>query len=140
MERYVECFSLQEYSCVALSGIYNSLLILVSHLHNPESHEGFVTACRLMRQTASDFPVARFILQGVRALAWTLKMPLPDAAIPLLKNLGGEKESWRDIPIAFVLPQADAIRELLADDSDGISELGGEMGTLLSKWSALSID
>lgn len=67
-------------------------------------------------------------------------MPIPPIAAQYLENLGTGKEDLRDIPLALALPQADVVRDLLADDASDAQQFGGEMGALLSKWSALSID
>lgn len=140
MKKYVDKFSLSTYSCMVLCGAYNALLTLSSHLYDPKTHMPFMIACVVIHATANDFPMARFILQGVKALCWTLKMPIPSLAAQYLENLGTGKESLRDIPLAFALPQVDAVRELLSDDDSDAQQLSGEMGVLLSRWSALSVD
>ncbi|KAH6647133.1 putative C6 transcription factor [Truncatella angustata] len=140
MKKYVNNFSLNAYSCMVCCGAYNGLLTLSSHLYDRKTHIPFTTACAIIRATARDFPMARFILQAIKALCWTLKMPILPAAMQYLENLGAGKESLRDVPLAFALPQADAVRELLSDDDSDGQQLCSEMGVLLSKWSSLSIE
>ncbi|PHH93301.1 hypothetical protein CDD83_8000 [Cordyceps sp. RAO-2017] len=137
--RYIQQFTLAEYSCMALCGLYNAVLILVESLGDVRKHGTFVDACRMMRLTACDFPMARFILQGILAIAWSLNVAVPARAFPYLQSLDGGKEELRDIPMAFALPQADTIRSLLAEDGEEAGSLV-EMGALLSKWSTLSIE
>lgn len=140
IKAYVQSFSLLDYSCMVLCGIHNGLLTLVSHLHDSKTHEPFVAACIIMHATSEDFPMARLILQGNKALCWTLSKLIPPAALPYLEFNAEAKESLRDIPLAFALPQVGAVRGLLFDEDADTQNLGTEMGMLLSKWSALSTD
>jgi hypothetical protein len=141
--RWIQQYTLEEYSCMTLCGIYNAALILVGFLGDgdPRVHATFVQVCMMMRQTASDFPMARFILQGLLALAWSLDVAVPARALPYLQGLGSGKEELRDLPLAFAHPQTEAIRHLLGGEDGGADTKAlAEMGTLLSKWSAMCID
>lgn len=57
--------------------------------------------------------MSRFILQGIEAFAWSLKVRLPPQASPFFDNLGAGKEELLDIPLAFSLPHVDSVRKLL---------------------------
>lgn len=139
VEKYIEHFSLSEYSCMVVCGIYTAVMTLVSHLEDDTTHGVFSQACRMLRRMARDHRMASFVLQGVKALAWSLELPLPALAQPFLEDFGSGKEELRDIPLAFALPQAAAVRKIFSgvaeDDLEGI-----ELGDLLSRWSTLSID
>lgn len=83
--------------------------------------------------------MAGFILQGISALAWALKMRVPSKAESFIKKVKPEAEELRDILIAFALPQVEAVRALFVDDKADSGPLAVEMVSLLSKWSALYI-
>ena len=124
---------------MTLCGLYNAILILVESLGDVQVHDAFTEACMMIRKTAYDFPMAKFILQGVLALAWSLNVAVPARAVPCFQNLGAGKEELRDIPLAFVLPQTESVRHLLGQEEEAPEGLI-EMGMLLSKWSVLSIE
>ncbi|KAJ3498502.1 hypothetical protein NLG97_g1076 [Lecanicillium saksenae] len=137
--QYIQQYGLLEYSCMTLCGIYNAILILVERLDDKALHSVFTETCAMIRRTAADFPMARFILQGIMAIAWSLDLAIPARALPYLQNLGMGKEELVDIPLAFAIPETVVVRSLLTYDNDGADDLK-EMGSLLSKWSSLTID
>ena len=140
IELYAQQFSLKNYSCMVCCGVYNTALTVTSYLDDVKTHHIFARACRILRWIASDFPMARYILQGIKAMAWSLEVPIPSGATSFLEELGAGKDELRDVPLAFALPQSGTMRKLLADEGDDSSQMGVEMGLLLSKWSTLSID
>ncbi|KAG5945456.1 hypothetical protein E4U53_006704 [Claviceps sorghi] len=139
MERFVRVYTLRDYACINICGVYNSILILVFHMADPAVHALFAKASWLILQTGRDFPMSRYILQGIKAMSWSLKVALPPTARPYYENLGSKKEAFRDIPISFALPEQNHVRRMLADASVQKGR-GEDMGTLLSKWSAMSIE
>jgi hypothetical protein len=139
-ERYVNQFTLRDYSCQVLCGLYNTLFTLVPHLDDPMTHQPFAKACLIMRQTAFDYPMACFILQAVEAFAWINKISIPGIAAPYFEDLGIKKEDLVDMSLGFPLPQTDAVRLILAKNNDESRRLGIEMSRLLTKWGGLSID
>lgn len=141
MEAFVAKYTLREYSCMNLCGSYNSLLVMAFNLDDASVHKDFARACRLIHLSVQDFPMARFILQGIKALAWSTGMALPEAAKPFFENLGDSKDSLRDVPVAFALPEMTDMRRLLTDsEGDPAARRARDMGTLLSRWSTLSVD
>ncbi|KAK7409390.1 hypothetical protein QQX98_008452 [Neonectria punicea] len=104
VEQYIRTFSLQDYSVMVLCGLYNAVLTVVPYLDDPRTHSVFFRATLMLRWTARDFPMARFILLGAKALAWTLKAQVPAEALPHLENLGPGKDELKDIPVALALP------------------------------------
>jgi hypothetical protein len=140
MESYVRKWRFKDYSSMAVCGFYNPSLTLTSMLQDPRSHDLFTRACFALRQTARDYPMSRFILQGLQALAWSLKQPIPPSAQRWIDSVGSQKDELRDVPMGFVIPQYDEIRQLLSDDEHDSSQIGSELGTLISKWSAMTIE
>lgn len=139
-DRYVREFGLSEYSCMVFCGMYNSILLLVERLSDARVHETFTRVCALIRKTATDFPMAGLILQGVAAIAWSLKFAIPPDALPYLENLGSKKDDLRDIPLAFAIPDTALVRSMLTESGDEGSADLAEMGKLLARWSAFTID
>ncbi|KAG5981442.1 hypothetical protein E4U55_002946 [Claviceps digitariae] len=131
MERFVCVYTLRDYAYI---------LTLVFHMADPTVHSLFAKASRLILRTGGDFPMSRFILQGIKAMSWSLKVALPPEARPYYENLGSRKELFRDIPISFALPEQNHVRSMLMDSSAAQRGRAEDMGTLLSKWSAMSIE
>ena len=140
MEKYVECWPLKEYSPMANCAFYSTTLTLVSILYDPRAQDLFTRSCCLMRFTARDLPVARYIFQALKALAWSLKQTIPPLALQYFEHLGPGKDELKDIPAGYIMPQQDEIRELLSDDGKDSGRIAGELGTLLAKWSSLSVE
>ncbi|KAH7187276.1 putative C6 transcription factor [Fusarium oxysporum] len=139
--QYIQHFSIRDYSCMALCGLYNSVGTVAAYLDDPAARSTFVKASMMLRQIGRDFPMAIFILQGVQAMAWASGFALPTEASQFFKELGSGKEELLDMPIAFTLPSVASVRQLLsADSGDNSLEMGIEIGLLLSRWSSLSVD
>ncbi|KAF5018796.1 hypothetical protein F66182_9214 [Fusarium sp. NRRL 66182] len=141
VEQYIESFTLRDYSCMACCGLYNSIITLAAHLDDPAARIVFVKASMMLRCIERDYPMAKYILQGIQAMAWAMGFELPTESRQYFKALGTGKEELQDMPLGFTLPSAGSVRELLsADDENDGSQMGIEMGLLLSKWSALSVE
>ncbi|KAH7202425.1 hypothetical protein DER44DRAFT_787234 [Fusarium oxysporum] len=126
---------------MALCGLYNSVGTVAAYLDDPAARSTFVKASMMLHQIGRDFPMARFILQGIQAMAWASVFALPTEASQYFKELGAGKEEVLDIPIAFTLPSAASVRQLLsADSGENSLEMGTEIGLLLSRWSSLLVD
>lgn len=139
-KRFIETFSLQEYSCMTLCGLYNSILIIVQQLDDLNTHAIFTDICMMIRQTANDFPMAHLILQAVFALACQLDLPVPARAMSYIQEPSKNTEQLQDLPLGFVIPQTDVIKSLLLTTRDeGESDALVDMGTVLAKWSRMSI-
>lgn len=142
MERFVKVYTLRDYACINICGAFNAILILVYHLADPAVHPMFTKAARLIRQTGGDFPMSRFILQTLKAVTWSNKLPMPPLAKPYFENLGSDKSDLRDPPLSFALPDNSPAKKLLTIGPVPARprETDSNFGSLLSKWSALSID
>ena len=142
-KRWIKKYTLADYASMNLWGLYNSVLILTDVLTKPTFHNDFVDACMMIREMSSDFPMAKFILQGVQAMAWSLNVAVPARAIPYLQNPGCGKEELHDLPLDFALPQTDTRRKMLGQGEEGGEELSSDrvgMGVLLSKWSEMLLE
>ncbi|KAH6973694.1 putative C6 transcription factor [Ilyonectria sp. MPI-CAGE-AT-0026] len=137
---HIRAFPMQDYSCMTLSGLFNAVLAIVPHLDDPKSHAIFFKATLILRWSVRDFPMSRFTLLGIKALAWTLKIGVPPESAPHFENLMTGKEDLKDIPLAIALPPVEAVRKFLSVEDGECGGPGIEMGLLLSKWSTLSIE
>ena len=139
-EQFLDVYTLREYSCATLCGIYNAILILAYHLDDQTTHDLFTRSCRIIRLTAGDYPMARFILQGIKAVTWDQGVPIPPAAQEYFEDLGSSKETLRDVPMGLALPESGNVRRHLADagDTESSEKIATDMGTLLAKWSAMA--
>jgi hypothetical protein len=122
-----------------VNALYNTAWTLVCLLYDPNTHELFTRTCFLLRWTARDIPVSDYVLQGLKALAWSLKQRIPQTALPYLDPAGATPVDTTDVPMALALPQHREIQEILSDDDSDSSNMGEELGSLLSKWSAMSV-
>lgn len=112
-----------------------TLIHLLQHVQVPEL---FTRTCHLIRRHVEDFPFARLLLKALLALSRKLAVDLPEVAMECYEGLGAEALS--DVPISFVLPRMVEGEQPVADDSDeseGSEDM--QMGKLLEKWNALSV-
>ncbi|KAL9948226.1 hypothetical protein ACHAO5_002027 [Verticillium nonalfalfae] len=140
MMRYIKEYTLRDYSCVVLCGLYNALFTMAPYLGDPTIHQLFAETSYLMRQTARDFPMSSFILQAIKAFAWTSSLPLPIAAAPYFEDLGMTKQELQDLPLGFALPKTNEIRDIFMREGQELSGVAVDMGKLLSRWCTLSLD
>ncbi|EFY91265.1 C6 transcription factor, putative [Metarhizium acridum CQMa 102] len=136
MDRFVKVYTLRDYACINIAGTYNSILVLVYHLADPSVHQLFAKAAYLIGETGGDFPMCRYILQAIKAIAWQAKTSLPQMAKRYFENLDGARNSFRDI--SFALPEETGKRMLAGGPQPRFK--GDDMGSLLFKWSAMSIE
>ena len=121
-------------------GLFVSLSILVPFLDDVEIHDIFTRDCFMLRACAGITPMVKLLLKGVQASAWALKKTLPKPARQCFDGLEQDEDD-RDLPISFSLPHRDEIRELLSGEGDhDLPQLGVQLSTLVSRWSALSVD
>ncbi|KHN99136.1 Zn(2)-C6 fungal-type DNA-binding domain protein [Metarhizium album ARSEF 1941] len=103
MERFVKVFTLRDYACINIAGAYNSILVLVYHLGDACVHQLFAKAAYLIGETGGDYPMCRYILQAIKAIAWQAKTSLPQMAKKYFENLDRAGHTFRDI--SFALPE-----------------------------------
>jgi hypothetical protein len=119
-----------------VAALYWSSITLVSYLSDSRIHDVFSMNCSLLRYAAADFALARVILQGILALAWMLKLQIPDSANAHFEGLDGEWVSG-DVSVAFVLPQYHETKEVMSNEEPSSEDIDGQLGALLAKWTAL---
>lgn len=139
-KRFIHAFSLTEYTCMILCGLYNSTFILVEQLDDRRTHAAFIDTCMMVRQTAKDFPLAHFILQAAFALACQLDFSVPARAVAYIQDPTQDAEQLQDLPLGFALPQTDTMKSLLLHtQEENESDALVDMGNVLAKWSRMSI-
>lgn len=132
MERYFGTYPTGEFSPMAFMGPLNSGSALLPLMPDEGAQELFPRICRLMHTIAGRMPVARYVLKGWQAALWTRKLEIPGPALPYLQNPGDEKkEKLAEMPTNLVVLHVGNTDEDLDD---------GELGFLLKKWSAMSIE
>jgi hypothetical protein len=132
-----------EYTYTIVCCANNVAFALVPVLDDSRTHDAFARACKIIDASARDIPISTYVLQGVQALAWALKIKIPAAAAKYLDGTGeasGEKE-LRDLPVALRIPYLDASGNVARPEGPGtdVAAQGAELGVLLARWSALSI-
>jgi hypothetical protein len=141
LDRYVQTWPLVEYTYTVVCCTNNVALALVPVLDDTRTHDMFARACKIIDASARDFPISTYVLQGIQALAWAMKVNIPAAAAPYVENTNdafGEQE-LRDLPVALRIPYLDAAGNVTPDDGRNATAQGAELGVLLSKWSAMSL-
>jgi hypothetical protein len=102
----------------------------------------FTAAVTLLRYISHYFDAARLVLLAIQARAWDLQINLPDAAkhVFVWDDRGAVlKKQLEDVPTALVIPPYEQVREALISEDANSSEFGANMGSLISKWSAISL-
>ena len=132
-----------EYTYTVVCCTNNVALALVPVLDDSRTHDMFARACQIIEASARDFPISTYVLQGIQALAWAMKVKIPQAAAPYLEGTSdtfGEGE-LRDLPVALRIPYLDAAGNVAPREGGGsdVAAHGAELGVLLARWSALSI-
>ena len=140
MEQYFREWRFADYSPMAVCGFYNPSLTLASMLDDTRSHDLFTRACFMLHQTSRDYPMSKMILQGLQALAWSLKQTIPPAALRCIASVNAPKEDLQDVPLGFIIPQHDEVLLLLAADDKESAQIGAQLGALITKWSRQSIE
>ena len=139
LERYERELSPEAYSIMVVYPLYNSALTLVEMLHNPRTHDIFTRTCRLLTMRVADYPFAAFLLQAMKTLAQQTNAPIPALAISFFNELIFTSGELFDVPISFVLPGHQEMVASLSDDERVGNSLGLQLGTLITKWSRLSL-
>jgi hypothetical protein len=132
IERYAQTYQLKQYSSILLAALYWSSITLVPYLSDSRVHDVFTTNCILLRCTTADFALAGVILQGILALAWMLKVQIPESAEPQFEGMGA-KEALRDVPVAFALPRYHEISNAICGGMPRSQNPSRQLGTLLSR-------
>jgi hypothetical protein len=109
---------------------------MVSNLERKRTSQApFIEACRHLYAMSGNFPVAKALLTGLRALAMQLKVQLPKACLQYFKDMNLPVEHDDDVPISFVIPHQAEMADLLPDEVPDNGFVGVELGKIISKWS-----
>ncbi|KAI9750704.1 MAG: hypothetical protein M4579_006352 [Chaenotheca gracillima] len=110
-----------------------------------DTQEYFTQACRILRKIQGNFPAMGLVLEGLQAFAKFYNVHTPDDAEQYFEGHGFDKSAVQDIPVSFVLPSQDEMRDLLLGDkaaaSSGPPRVHVEsIGDLISQWRTMSLD
>lgn len=110
---------------------------LIPLLNDPATHPVFTMACMIARQATLNMKVMGYLLQGVQAFAWAMRKTIPESARPFLQGWGAEA-IVSDLPLAFVLPQQEDIKDAFAPDSRKVlREVEDQLGALIERWARI---
>ena len=143
MEQYLHAYPLsRDYSCSILGDIYTPSITMASYLEEPSTHAMFASNVTVLRYVSRHFAAAKTVLMGLQALAWSMKISLPEQSRLCFEGLDGEtrnKESLQDVPTQIALPQYEEVRHALQDDGGDETRDRYHLGQLISRWSAMSL-
>lgn len=143
LDRYTQSWP-EHHTFMMVWCAYNIACTLVLLLDDPATHGLLLRCCEFISQTTKDYPVSSYVLHGVQALAWALKVQLPPSVISYFEkttNPIGEQE-LRDAPTGLTMPFHGDLRHSLRDhEKDWIfgTPKGMELGFLLAKWSERAV-
>jgi hypothetical protein len=122
-----------------------------------EVHELFTAGISKMRICLGGFQViTTLLLQGIQAIAWSMKKPIPAAATDHFRGLPTLEVD--DIPLSIAPPQQKEILDSLMDEDDvretasldgsarntrnGLqrAKIGIELSAIISRWAVLSVN
>jgi hypothetical protein len=84
----------------------------------------------MLLRLVNDFPIASFLLRGLKIVVGHMRLPLPSSAILYHHNPNQLTDELLDVPISFVLPM-----HKWADHSvEGLRLTGLEFGRVMMEW------
>lgn len=106
-----------------------------------DSRDPFVRVCRSLHRVAKYWPAACAILRGVQVVSQQLRVILPQEANELCLDANRMLDLGKsaDIPISWAIPRHEDLLELLSDNGADSEPAGVELGNLIRKWTAMSI-
>lgn len=138
----VELIEVYMYKWQSLGGlayrhIHLCMYALIPLLDDSATHPAFSTACMIAQQGISRMKVLGYLLQGIQAFAWAMGKIIPESARRYLHGWGVEAIE-PDLPVSFVLPQPDNVKEALARNSGSLlEEVESQLGSLIELWARL---
>ncbi|EFZ00818.2 Zn(2)-C6 fungal-type DNA-binding domain protein [Metarhizium robertsii ARSEF 23] len=122
---------------LAYRHIHLCMYALIPFLDDSATHPAFSTACMIAQQGISRMKVLGYLLQGIQAFAWAMGKTIPESARRYLHGWGVEAIE-PDLPVSFVLPQPDNVKEALARNSGSLlEEVESQLGSLIELWARL---
>ncbi|KAM0716502.1 hypothetical protein Q7P37_007947 [Cladosporium fusiforme] len=142
-ERCLEAWPSDEYSIMNLYPLYHVAITLLHMLQDEQSHDLFERVCALLAQYADDFPLSQYILLALKTIAVRLRLPLPQNVVASFRNLKLSSSELNDVPAAFVFPAHAEMWDVIFEEGqapgDASTQMGVEMGELLSQWTDLEV-
>jgi hypothetical protein len=139
MEQYQRMWPYREFSGMIFPGPYNAIISMTPWLDDPRTHDTFTRAAALLAYPAKELAMPRTVLRAVRALTGALKQRIPFSAQRYFMHIDREADDAKDVPMSFVLPDQEVLRELLTDEVQERTKLGAQLGALISKWNTMSL-
>ena len=137
--RFISHYKPDDYSCMMACGAYNTALTLLPFLGDDRSHEAFTKACFIPNFLDSSYVMIGFIMKGLEAMAWSLKVEIPTGAKEYFADSKIAREKLVDVPMSFSIPLDKDIRQSLFEERQSDAQMSTELGALLSKWSRFAI-
>jgi len=135
----IEAYYASEVASGFVGVVYVCYVVGVSMASNLDRNEGsqtpFVEACRHLYAISWNYPVAKALLTGLRALAMQLKVSLPESSLQYFKDMHLAVKHEDDVPISFVIPQQAELADMLPGDISDNGFVGVELGKIIAKWS-----
>lgn len=115
---------------------FTLLLLLDTH---PRAHKPFVQSCRFFHNTSRHWPACDAVLKGLKAVSQQTGTTLPQACELYLE--GANKDGkLDDFPLTWRVMEETEMTEILSDDARDSEPIGVELGLLISRWSAHSLN
>jgi hypothetical protein len=102
----------------------------------PDSHDPFVQSCRHFHLVSKNYGVGRALLRGMQAMALEMNAHLPEQSLSYFAEASLKNEHFKDVPVSYVIPQ-NAPGGSAGDGGESEAEV--QLGNLIEKWSAVSI-
>jgi hypothetical protein len=129
-EQYWKMWPANECSIMSITPLYHCATTLVYFLQDQHSHGLFDRTCSMLLRLVNDFPIASFLLRGLKIVVGHMRLPLPSSAILYHHNPNQLTDELLDVPISFVLPM-----HKWADHSGEDLRLTGlEFGRVMMEW------
>jgi hypothetical protein len=102
-------------------GQFIVLSTLVPFLTDVRTHGCFTAGCQILRFGTTTLPVMKMFLQGIGALARSLKQVIPTSARQYFEGLVQDYDV-KDLPTSFVLPQLRDMQELVVNEQHSVTQ------------------
>jgi hypothetical protein len=129
-EQYWKTWPANECSIMSITPLYNCATTLVYFLQDQHSHGLFDQTCSMLLRLVNDFPLASFLLRGLKIVVGRMRLPLPSSAILYHHNPNPPTDALLDAPISFALP----IHKWAHGTGEDLRRPGLEFGRVMTEW------
>jgi len=129
-EQYWKMWPASECSIMSITPLYNCATTLVYFLQDQHSHGLFDQTCSMLLRLVNDFPIASFLLRGLKIVVGYMRLPLPSSAILYHHNPDALTDELLDAPISFALP----IHKWAHRSEEDLRRTGLEFGRVMMEW------